>query len=256
MAGAEGATTWDGARVGPIPGRWRVEFHPVLDSTNDEVLRDPVPGRVVVADTQRSGRGRLARTWVTPPGLALAVSALVPAPDPALLGWVPLATGLAVRAALADVGVDAELKWPNDVLLAAGPHAGRKLAGILIQAHRAGLVIGTGINVALTEADLPVPTATSVLLAGGDPDRELVLARYLVHLDRVLALLDTDPVGVQGAYRRACGTLGRAVEVHDTPGDPRRGRALEIDPSGRLVLDLGGRRYAVSAGDVIHVREG
>ncbi len=244
----------DASFVTPGEPWQRVEVFDRLGSTNDEVRRAPTPWRVVVAERQDSGRGRLGRTWTTTPGTALAVSVLVPTPvtGPA---WVPLLTGLAVRAAVEEVaGLRTSLKWPNDVLV---PGDGdRKLAGVLCEWSQEGVVVGTGLNVDTARADLPLDTATSLRAAGApDVDRAALLTAYLRHL---FALLrdDTGPGGeVRARYVRACGTVGREVEVHEPGGRVRSGVATGVDDDGRLtVRTTAASVVAVSAGDVIHVR--
>ena len=230
-----------------------VEVFDRLGSTNDEVRERPRPWRVVVAERQDAGRGRLGRSWTTMPGTGLAVSVLVPAPVSGP-SWVPLLAGLAVHRAVAEVAaLETALKWPNDVLV---PLDGeRKLAGLLCEGTEAGVVVGLGINVGTERADLPVDSATSLRAAGaGDVDRAAVLTAYLVHLARVLAR-DTGPGGEpQAAYAAACATLGREVEVHQ-PGDVvRAGVATGIDDAGRLTVRTPDGAYAVAAGDVVHVR--
>lgn len=206
---------------------------------------------VLLTRDQRAGRGRLDRVWQAPAGAALAVSVLVRVADvPAdARGWIPLVAGAvmatAVRAQLP--GHDTGLKWPNDVLV-----DGRKICGILAEAT-AGLdavVIGSGINTAMTAAQLPVPTATSFAALGIDGDEDALVADYLTELDRLLAVLRQDPDHVREAVRAVCLTLGREVTVSLPDGSALGGTATDIDAGGRLIV--GGR--AVSAGDVVHVR--
>ena len=136
---------------------------------------------VLLTDDQRAGRGRLDRTWTAPAGAALAISVLVRVPHiPVdLRGWVPLIAGaamtLAIRGQFAPGAPDASsgvaLKWPNDVLI-----DGAKVCGILAQVlpgEPDAIVIGAGINTRMTPEQLPVPTATSLAIAGADvhPDR-------------------------------------------------------------------------------------
>lgn len=233
---------------------WRpVEVRAVVGSTNDEVRADPVPWRVVAAERQEKGRGRLGRTWTTTPGSSLAVSVLVPVPASGP-GWVPLFTGLAVRRATLEVaGLATTVKWPNDVLV---PSDGdRKLAGVLCEWVPEGVVVGLGLNVSAERADLPVETATSLRASGyPDVDRAALLTAYLVHLARVLRE-DTGPAGpsVRG-YREACATVGREVEVHGPDGTVRTGRATGADDEGRLALLTPAGDLLVTAGDVVHVR--
>jgi len=248
-------------RTGPLgersvtPGQpWgQVEVFDRLGSTNDEVRARPRTWRVVVAEQQDAGRGRLGRSWTTTPGTALAVSVLVPTPASGP-SWVPLLAGVAVHRAVAEVaGVVTALKWPNDVLVPGDE--GRKLAGLLCEWTETGVVVGLGLNVDTTRADLPLDTATS-LRASGAPgvDRAELLTAYLVHLARLLGQ-DTGPGGPsRGAYLAACATVGREVEVHEPGEVVRLGVATGVDDAGRLTLRSAEGVSAVSAGDVIHVR--
>jgi BirA family biotin operon repressor/biotin-[acetyl-CoA-carboxylase] ligase len=239
------------AAAGPA---WSVRLLPVAASTNAEAAANPVPGTLVVADHQTAGRGRLDRQWETPPGTALTFSAVV---DPRLADedWplLPLATALAVADGVRRAAdLDPRLKWPNDLLLADG-----KFAGILLErvphpteAGRAVAIIGIGINVAMSSEQLPVPTATSLAVAGSPVDRTTVFGAVAHALTAVLDELADDPRAVLERYRGACTTLGRHVEVHLPGGEVFSGRAEDVDEHGRLVVN--GR--AVGAGDVVHVR--
>lgn len=254
-------------------------------STNADVAaaaRSGAPeGLVVTADEQTAGRGRLGRAWATPPRTALAVSVLLrPAPvPPARWGWLPLLAGLAVLDAVNATGIQARLKWPNDVLVGE-----RKLAGILAErvtgagtdragtdrvgsgrAGSDGVVVGVGLNVSLTAAELPAPTATSLLIEQANVlDRDPLLRALLRALGRRYdtwrsVLGDVGGVGDGGdgtreAYVGACSTLGRTVRVQLPGGALVTGRARDIDPDGRLVLDVAGEPLAIASGDVVHVR--
>ncbi len=231
---------------------WRsVQILDETESTNAVLVTDPAPWRVVVAERQTRGRGRLGRTWVSAPGLGLAVSALVPVEGVAL-GWVPLIAGLALCDAIADTaGIPALLKWPNDVLLPGD--AERKVAGILCEWTPSGVVVGVGVNVLHQRKDLPVPEATSLALAGGATTREALLTAYLRSLARRLVGLAEDPVATREAYVVRCGTLGRRVVVHE-PLTSRSGVATGVDREGRLELRTETGVVAITAGDVVHVR--
>jgi BirA family biotin operon repressor/biotin-[acetyl-CoA-carboxylase] ligase len=232
---------------------WDVLLLPEAGSTNAVAAEDPVPGRVVVADHQRAGRGRLDRTWETPAGSALTFTAVVQprVPD---AGWplLPLAAALATVSGLrSGAGVEPLLKWPNDVLL--GPEEG-KVAGILLErVHSATgplALVGIGINVAMRAEELPVPTATSVAIAGGLADRTVILGAVLTALAAELDALRQDPHALLERYRGGCVTLGRRVRVDLPDGSTQEGVAEAVDDHGRLVVS--GR--AVGAGDVVHVR--
>lgn len=232
-----------------------VEVFDRLGSTNDEVRERPRPWRVVVAEQQDAGRGRLGRTWTTTPGTSLAVSVLVPPPVSGA-SWVPLLAGLAVhRAGVEVAGVVTSLKWPNDVLVPGDED--RKLAGLLCEWTEGGVVVGLGLNVDTPRGGLPLETATSLRAAGAPGvDRGALLTSYLRHLARLLTD-DTGPGGAaQTAYVSACATVGREVEVHEPGGVVRRGVATGVDDAGRLTVRSTQSVWAVSAGDVVHVRAG
>ena len=245
----------DATLVTPGPPWAPIEVHDEVGSTNSLLTAAPVPWRVISAERQSAGRGRLARPWVTSPGTALAVSVCLPSTPGMPLGWVPLIAGLALAEAIAETaGIPAALKWPNDVLLPGDGN--RKVAGILcewVAVGDGGVVVGSGVNVHQTRDQLPLDTATSVRAAGGETTREALLTAYLRHLALLHGDLAFDPEAVRTRYAAACRTLGATVVVHE-PGGDRRGVATEVDRDGRLCLRTDAGPYAVSAGDVVHVR--
>lgn len=263
--------------------RWaHPQWWPSIGSTQTEVLADPVPGRVVVADHQSAGQGRRGRVWTAPPDTALAISVAVPAPAPEVLGWVPLLTGLAVARALRSsrYAVPAQLKWPNDVLV---PDQGAqvqdagwgKVCGVLAQvvpapapatapADRAGhagavVVLGAGLNIDQTRDQLPVASATSWRLARGgavlpDGTRQAWVADYLATLADLLDELRADPAAVRTAYLERCRTLGAAVRVELPDGRTVEGVAADVEASGALRVRGDHGATVHHAGDVVHVR--
>jgi BirA family transcriptional regulator, biotin operon repressor / biotin---[acetyl-CoA-carboxylase] ligase len=187
---------------------------------------------------------------------------------PSAWAWLPLLTGIAVAAALrAEAGVTASLKWPNDVLV-----ADRKIAGILAEAHGDAIVAGVGLNVTLTAAELPVPTATSLLLErAACLDRERLLAAMLTELaGRYTAwAAGQDPTAagtgalraeslraesLRAEYLRWCVTVGREVRVKLPGGALLTGTATDVDTTGRLAVRTASGTTLVGAGDVVHVR--
>lgn len=241
-----------------VPDGWRVEIIEVTPSTNalvsDRAQAGEEQGLVVTAEHQTAGRGRLDRTWETPARTSLTFSVLLrPEVDARDWSWLPLLTGYAVQAALADRLPDIALKWPNDVLVEE-----RKVAGILVERIETpsgpAAVVGIGINVSQSLDELPIALATSVELETGEPvDRTDLLSQVLGSLHGLQGLL-ADPEALRTAYADVCSTLGRNVEVH-LPGDEiRRGMALDIDSRGALVVSADGGTFTVSAGDVVHVR--
>ena len=211
----------------------------------------------LITRDQTAGRGRLDRTWMAPDGSALAVSVLlrdVPA-DPVARGWIPLAAGLAMSEAVAAQlpGHDVGVKWPNDVLV-----DGRKICGILAEATEQAVIVGAGVNTAMTVEQLPVSTATSFAALGHEADEDRLLADYLGALGAVLAGLvehgDAVRSGLHAAVMARCATLGSDVRVLLPAGRHLEGTATAIDAEGRLVVVAAGERHAISAGDVVHVR--
>jgi len=241
-------------RVRPLqralaPDGWRVEVLERAGSTNavvaDRARAGEQPGLVVVAEQQTAGRGRLDRTWASPPRAGLTFSVLVSPDLPAAQWtWLPLMSGLAVALALREqAGVEAVLKWPNDVLL-----GDRKVCGVLAElVGPDAVVVGIGLNVTTRTDELPDERATSLQLAGAaTTDRDTLLRAVL----RALRRTTSDPAAARHGYRELCSTLGAAVRV-ELPGRPAvQGTATEVDDTGALVV--GGVAYG--AGDVEHVR--
>jgi BirA family biotin operon repressor/biotin-[acetyl-CoA-carboxylase] ligase len=253
-----------GAALG---GRWaRLTVVAETASTNTDLLADTsAPDRsVLVSEHQLAGRGRLDRGWVSPPGAGLTFSVLLRPELPVVTwGWLPLLAGVALHEAVNGIeGVRVALKWPNDLLAGTGanPAAFGKVAGILAQTSGEAVVIGIGLNVHTSRADLPVESATSLALCGAAPlDRGELLAAILTRLDARYAQWvdvdgDAEACGLAAAYREACATLGQLVAVTGTDGKVARGTATGIDSSGRLQVDVGGTIQVIGAGDVEHVR--
>ncbi len=246
-------------------GFWRaVEVTQLTGSTNADLLAQAAggapEGSVLVAEAQTAGRGRMGRSWLSPPGAALTFSVLLrPGAVPqARRGWVPLLAGVAIAAAVGAVsGLDARLKWPNDVLIGDG-----KVAGILAEQAADAIVVGAGINVSTSRAELPVETATSLALErAAGTGRQQLLCAALGEIERwYLAWAgapspgDPDACGLREEYRRRCDTLGRNVRVELPGGATAHGTALDVDTGGRLVVRAPEGPLAVSAGDVVHVR--
>jgi BirA family biotin operon repressor/biotin-[acetyl-CoA-carboxylase] ligase len=230
-------------------------------STNAELAtaaRGGAPtGLVLIAEEQTAGRGRVDRRWSAPPRAGILLSVLLrPAAPVSAWPLIPLLTGLAVVEALVAVGhVEAGLKWPNDVML-----DDRKLGGILAERVEDAVVVGLGLNVSLRADELPVETATSLALAGGVTDREILTKEVLRALERRY-LLWHDTTGsmssVIPAYRERCETIGRHVELQLPGGDAVRGMATDVDDTGRLVVrdDATGELRPWLVGDVTHVRK-
>jgi len=249
--------------VGPHLSWRRLDVVETTGSTNADLLArhgagEDIDGAVLIAEHQSAGRGRNGRTWSTPARsqIALSVGIAARGVPPAVWGWIPLMTGVAVVDAIrATAGVDAQLKWPNDILVGEG-----KLAGILaeVAAPDPVIVVGLGLNVTLTADEAPDPRATSLLMLGSTMlDRSAllgaVLAELSVRIDRWRAANGADALLVED-YRRLSSTLGTRVRA-TLPGDRDIvGIATDLDQSGQLSIDTGAQTVAVSAGDITHLR--
>jgi BirA family biotin operon repressor/biotin-[acetyl-CoA-carboxylase] ligase len=241
---------------------WRsLEVVDEIGSTNAELVaaaaRDAPEGTVLVAEHQVSGRGRLDRTWTSPPRAGLTVSFLLRPDVPAARrGWLPLLTGVALAESVAEVsGVLPSLKWPNDLL--AGD--GRKLAGILAESSGPAVVVGTGLNVSTTAAELPDTGTSLARITGGTVDRATVLLAFLRAVERrYLRWADAlgDPVssGLAQDYLAWSSTVGSTVTVDLPDGSVLDGVAEAVDWDGRLVVATAGGTVELASGDVRHVR--
>ena len=232
------------SRLGPLAAR--VLWYEAIGSTNDRALAwaegGAEEGCLVLADAQSAGRGRLGRTWASPPGAGIYAS-LVLRPPPHAVGLLTMAAGLGVSEGIAAAtGFETHVKWPNDVC--APGRAPRKLAGLLAEAGSAGdrvlyVVLGIGINV-LPAAYPPAVAPRAASLEGElgrVVPRGLVLAECLAALWGRYAML---AAGDEGAVladwrRRAAATFGRRVEW-DTPSGVQTGIARDVDASGALVV--------------------
>ena len=260
-------------------GLWsRVEIVADTASTNVDVCRSAragaAEGLVRIAENQYAGRGRLDRTWQAPARSGLTMSVLVRPTVPfAGLGWLPLLAGVAVAQACDQIpGVDAALKWPNDLLVRAAGDAGQwgKCGGILaetvpVDSTAPAVVVGIGINVSQSADELPerrdplAYPATSLAVAGAAVDRESLTVAVLdavAEWYRRWLANGGDPVesGLRETYRAICLTVGRDVRVSLPGGGSVAGRASDIDEDGRLVLATPEGQQSLAAGDVAHVR--
>ena len=267
--------------AGPLA---RVEVVGRTGSTNRDLVAavraDPAAwpaGSVLVADHQDAGLGRTGRTWETPAGTSLTCSFVVRPDVPTdRLGWVPLLAGLgAVTAVRATAGVPAVLKWPNDVLVpdplpvagwsVPGWPGARKVGGILaevvpVPGQPPAVVVGIGLNVLQRPDELPVPSAGSLVIAGGRHlDRVSVLVALVSALDGLTRRWresggDVVVAGLADEVAGVVATLGTDVTVDLPDGGVLAGCAVRLDETGALVVSDGRDEHLVLAGDVRHVR--
>jgi len=232
-------------------------------STNDEAARlaraGARHGTIVTAETQTAGRGRDGRPWASPPGLGLYLSAVVRPPLPlAMVPAMTLAIGVGVCNAARAHGADAQLKWPNDVLV-----GGRKLAGVLVEAQSQGsrlesVIVGIGVNLGGELPDEVADRAITLARAAGRPiDRAAFLATLLEHvehwIDRYIAGGVTAVIAPWQA-RMAPNLIARAHAQRD--GAAMVGEVAGLDGDGALLLrDAAGCLHRVRSGDVEVMRD-
>jgi BirA family biotin operon repressor/biotin-[acetyl-CoA-carboxylase] ligase len=237
---------------------------PETGSTNQDLLslaesKNHPEFFTLITEFQTAGRGRLDRKWEASPGSSVMASVLLRPnfKDPAGIGWLSLMMAEAIRTALADFGIQAKIKWPNDVLV-----GGLKISGVLAEANTdlSAIVVGFGINVNQSAEDLPNSSATSLLLSGSRSlDRDELLAQTLncfkkLYLELVQAGGDAVASGLRNLIIEASATIGEPVKVSFPDGTSAVGEAVTIDESGRLQVLSSTKTLNVSAGDVLHLR--
>jgi BirA family transcriptional regulator, biotin operon repressor / biotin---[acetyl-CoA-carboxylase] ligase len=217
----------------------QVLYYETVASTNDvagALAEGGAPeGCVVVGETQSAGRGRLGRTWVSPPRAGLYVSTIL-RPDANVVPLVTIAAGVAIaRGIETATGLRADLKWPNDLAL-----GGRKVAGILAEGTLRHVILGFGINVMAVAYPPDVATRATSLETerGATADRGWLLVECLSALSAEYAKLrDSHEAEVLGEWRsRAARTLGRRVRWNAADANPVEGVAEDIDDGGALLV--------------------
>lgn len=201
-------------------------------------------GTVVTSEAQSAGRGRQGRPWSTPAGAALAWSLLLRR-TVEVPGTLPLQVGVAVCEAVESLGVErAELKWPNDVLI-----AGRKCAGVLVEARPQDgwAVVGVGLNLSVREQDFPQELRARATSIGHGADVRTATAALNRFVEQRLGGA-VDSTLAELADRDAL--RGRTVSWHTGPSGPSSGTAAGIDAAGNLLVETGGRTVPLSAGEV------
>ena len=242
-----------GAIVFELESEYDVEFHGTVPSTNArarELAREGASEMLVVADEQTGGRGRLDRAWSSPSGGIYASLLIRPELPPARVPLLTLAAAVAVAETASDLGVDAGIKWPNDVLVG---ESERKLAGVLTEmegeADRVSwVVVGIGLNANIAGEELP-EGATSLRAEVGPVARRTVLAGVIDRFDELRGSPDT----VLDAWRAHALTLGREVRV-ETRTEGIVGRAVDVEGPGALVVETEGGTRRIHAGDCEHLR--
>jgi BirA family biotin operon repressor/biotin-[acetyl-CoA-carboxylase] ligase len=233
---------------------FEVEFHETLGSTNArarDLANEGHSNVAVLADRQTGGRGRLDREWISPSG-GIWLSLLV-RPDtlPQHAPAYTLAAATATTRAVRECGVDATIKWPNDVQLGE-----RKLAGVLTEMQGetdriSWLVVGIGLNANLDPDELPAETAaTSLQAAVGGVNRRIVTQEII---ERFWELVTAERGEITDGWRELNSTLGQRVRI-ETPGETIIGDAVDVSYPGTLVVETDTGCVEVATGDCEHLR--
>ncbi|HJS81848.1 MAG TPA: biotin--[acetyl-CoA-carboxylase] ligase [Nitrososphaera sp.] len=241
-----------------------VVYLPIADSTQSTALTianktDDANGTVVIADRQKSGRGRLKRKWVSPSGGLWFSVLLQPRIATSSITLLPFVAALAVREGIAKSTVlDARLKWPNDVMI-----SGKKVGGILLDVSAEAeavnyAVIGIGINanVDMTEIRSKIPDAQEITSLkselGHEVSRLELIRRVLESLEYFLALLiRKGAYEVISAWKNHSDMLGRRITILQNDKPIHNGRALDLGDDGSLIVKIdSGKTIAVTSGDV------
>ena len=234
----------------------RIVYLPTVDSTNRYARRlaaEGAPhGTLVVADEQTAGRGRRGRGWISPAGEGVFMSLILrPQSHPSEVARLSMQTALAVAQAITRVtGLDARIKWPNDIVC-----GGRKVCGMLLEMNADeqtvhDVVAGVGINVHQTAFAPEIAQSASSLdlLCGESVSRAALVRAFLEAFEAADAL--TARGGLMDAYRARSATLGQRVQVI-APAGSFTGTALAVTDSGSLIVeDEEGQRREVLAADV------
>jgi BirA family biotin operon repressor/biotin-[acetyl-CoA-carboxylase] ligase len=241
-----------------------VVYLPIADSTQSTALTianktDDANGTVVIADRQKSGRGRLKRKWVSPSGGLWFSVLLRPRIPTSSITLLPFVAALAVREGIAKAtGLDAHLKWPNDVMI-----SGKKVGGILLDVsaeaeavNYAVIGIGINVNVDMTEIRSKIPDVQEITSLkselGHEVSRLELIRRVLESLEYFLALLiRKGAYEVISAWKNHSDMLGRRITILQNDKPIHNGRALDLGDDGSLIVKIdSGKTIAVTSGDV------
>jgi BirA family biotin operon repressor/biotin-[acetyl-CoA-carboxylase] ligase len=222
---------------------WSVSVIEETTSTQSDLVQQFESGKVLVAEYQSAGRGRLDRKFIVPPRKGLTFSFCIEATND--FGWIPLLTGLAVAQGINNyLNSDlVKIKWPNDLLIDE-----KKLGGILSEKSETGVVVGVGINIFQTQTELPISDATSLtnVVRNMEIDRSELLSRILDRIGEVLADLGK----FKNEYREFCSTIGKSVMVTLPTGQVIEDLAIGISTEGALLL----KSHEITVGDTVHLR--
>ena len=211
-------------------------------------------GSIILAETQKEGRGRLSRGWASPPGGIWMSLVLRPNIPLSRVYCINMAASVSICRAISDkLGLEAGIKWPNDILIRE-----QKLCGILTelgaQVDRLDYaVVGVGLNANNDTSAFPGQWRSTSLAArlGRSIDRCALIAAILNEMEQALDDMESHELYEEWCSRSL--TLGKRVRISSAEGD-LIGQVLDLDQDGALILEQGGDRRRILAGDCIHLR--
>ena len=233
-----------------------IQHYQKLDSTNSKawelVSENAENGMVIITDNQTKGRGRQANKWISIPGKSLTFSIIMyPNALPSQINLDSLISGLAITDCLIENNIQAQLKWPNDILINE-----KKVGGILCESKISGgkiksLVIGIGLNVNETIEDFPEDlrsNVTSLMIERGKQYQlEQLLASILNHLEH--RIQDKDNTQLIG-WEKRCAHLNKKVTFH-TSNEIVTGVFKGLTPKGTAIILIDGKENIFQSGEII-----
>ncbi len=230
------------------------EIASTMDVARELAKQGATEGTIVIAESQTGGRGRLSRQWFSPQGGIYCTIVLRPAISPANAPRINLMAAVAVAATVRKLfGLDAQLKWPNDVLI-----AGKKVCGILAEmdaemdvVNFVNVGIGINANNSVTRFDKTATSLKAVL--GREISRKELLSALIGEIERRRPLLLQ--ADLLREWKELSATLDREVRVVSL-GEELTGQAVDIDGTGALVLQTSdGSLRSILAGDCTYLRD-
>lgn len=235
-----------------------IEHYTWTESTNEdawELIDDgTVEGTIVVTDKQTAGKGRSGRPWISVPGKSLIASLIIkPGIDSRFSGFFPLLTGIAIVKAFEELGLEVNLKWPNDIMV-----NNKKLGGILCESRVQGkviewVVIGMGLNINEQENELAVElNATSFFKEKSSSiQRELVLAKIMNYIEPLYIELNEtkDPSQLMELWTEYCNHVNKTVKF-EVENESQSGEFMGIDTDGAAIIKINGNKKIFTSGDI------
>ncbi|WP_304094152.1 biotin--[acetyl-CoA-carboxylase] ligase [Methanobrevibacter ruminantium] len=203
---------------------------------------DAKEGTVLISEIQTNARGRLGKKWEAPEGGVWMSLILRPQVPPARIGLITLATGVAIAKSIRSLGVDARIKWPNDVLI-----HGKKISGVLTEVNATfneidWIVVGIGIDSNLKLEDfsedirIGTTTLTEELLSKVDANE--LIAVFLNEFEKVYQLYkDGEIETILKDWRDLADTIGKYVNITQTGGKITQGYVVGINNEGSLIIE-------------------